>query len=325
MQKPYLAIITPALAKANNGNWQTASRWARFLRPRYETACTQSWAPGGEPTGRVPDALIALHARRSAASIETFHNRHPDRPIVLVMTGTDIYRDIHSDATARRSMDLATVLVVLQAAALEELDMATRAKAVVVHQSAAVLRPPPPRTRRNFNVAMIGHLRSEKDPLTYLRALQHLRSTRVRMLHIGAILEPGFEAEIRSLQAVDDRYRWLGPLPHGLTRQRLKRCDVLAITSRMEGGANVVIEAIASGIPVIASDISGNRGLLGDDYEGYFPVGDAAALAALIDRAEADKVFLSRLDSQCRARAPLFLPEREKAAVCQLMDNLLAR
>ena len=91
----------------------------------------------------------------------------------------------------------------------------------------------------------------------------------------------------------------------------------------MEGGANVIIEAVTSGVPVLASDISGNRGMLGDDYEGYFAPGDAAALAALIDRSIADPAFYQRLRTQCDARAALFAPAAEQAAVRRLVDNLL--
>ena len=93
----------------------------------------------------------------------------------------------------------------------------------------------------------------------------------------------------------------------------------------MEGGANVIIEAVTSGVPVLATDISGNRGMLGDDYAGYFPVGDSRALARLIDLALEDAAFYALLQAQCNARAPLFSPERERAALLQLVDNLIPR
>lgn len=325
MHKPYLAIITPALAKANNGNWRTASRWASFLGSRYRTVVSDRWSVENPPGSVAPDAMIALHARRSAESITAFRTAHPGRPIVVVLTGTDIYRDIRYDPAARLSLDLATTLVVLQEAALQELEPELQAKTSVIYQSAPALRPPRWRSHRYFDVAMVGHLRSEKDPLTFIRAASLVQSPRVRMVHIGAILDTLLETEILQAERGAGRYRWLGALPHPMARQRLKRCGLMAITSRMEGGANAIIEAITSGVPVAASDIPGNRGMLGNDYAGYFPVGDAAALAALIDRAESDKAFLDRLAAQCNLRAPLFAPEREEAAVLQLMDNLVSR
>ncbi|MDQ2989186.1 MAG: glycosyltransferase, partial [Pseudomonadota bacterium] len=119
------------------------------------------------------------------------------------------------------------------------------------------------------------------------------------------------------------RYRWLGNLAHGVTRQRLRRSHAMVIASRMEGGANVIIEAVTCGVPVLASDISGNRGMLGADYDGYFPLGDAAALARLIDRSIDDEAFCQRLRAQCAARAALFAPAAEQAALLGLVDNLL--
>jgi glycosyltransferase involved in cell wall biosynthesis len=87
----------------------------------------------------------------------------------------------------------------------------------------------------------------------------------------------------------------------------------------------VIIEAVTSGVPVLASSISGNRGMLGDDYAGYFPSGDAAALARLAERSVEDPAFYALLRRQCAARAPLFAPGVERAALLDLVDNLLSR
>lgn len=320
--KPHIAIISPALAKANNGNWQTASRWARFLAGRYRPTIDTTWSQSDDSAG--PDAMIALHARRSAGAVIEFRAAHPSRPIVLVMTGTDIYRDIHTDAQAQQAMRMATTLVVLQAAALDELPPALRGKARVIHQSAPTLQPVHHARPRFFDVIQIGHLRAEKDPMSFLQAARLVQSPRVRMLHVGGILDDAFLDAVNETGRLAPAYRWHGNLPHGRTRQLLKRCALLAITSTMEGGANVIIEAVTSGVPVLASRISGNRGMLGDDYAGYFPLGDAAALARLIDRAEADPAYLGLLRRQCAERARLFAPDSEQAALLDLMDNLTA-
>ena len=115
------------------------------------------------------------------------------------------------------------------------------------------------------------------------------------------------------------RYRWLGGLPRAVTRQRIKRAHVLVNCSEMEGGAHVILEAVQSGTPVLASRISGNVGMLGADYAGYFPVGDAAALAALVRRCAAEPEFLALLQSQCKRRAPLFAPDAEQRHVLNLV------
>ena len=100
-------IASPALAEANNGNWQTASRWATQLRLSCHARVIGEWQ------GQTCDALIALHARRSAASVAAFTEANPTRPCIVVLTGTDLYRDIHDDANAQASLQRATHLVAL--------------------------------------------------------------------------------------------------------------------------------------------------------------------------------------------------------------------
>jgi putative glycosyltransferase (TIGR04348 family) len=333
--RQHIWIVSPASARANNGNWQSASRWARFLRTRHRVTITQHWpdpaaasaaaSPASAPD--VPDLLIALHARRSASSLQAWSQAWPRRPSILLLTGTDLYRDIHSDASAQRSLDQATALVLLQPAGMSELAAPLRAKSSVIFQSAAALLPSPaPATkRRHADICMIGHLRGEKDPLTFMQAASHVRARAARLVHIGGALEPALAEAAQATAAAQANYRWLGAMPHAATRQRLKRCHAMALTSHMEGGANVIIEAVRAGVPVLASDISGNRGMLGDDYAGYFAPGDTAALARLIDRTIDDPPFHALLRAQCDARAPLFAPEAERAALLELVDNLLHR
>jgi putative glycosyltransferase (TIGR04348 family) len=315
-----VVIVSPALARENNGNWQTASRWAHFLRARYNVAIVHDWTPA-QPA---PDLLIALHARRAAASLAAYTQALPGRPSVLVLTGTDLYRDIATDRDAQASLLHAGALVLLQDAGLALLPPALHAKARVIYQSAPALRPhrhPP--ARRILPITMVGHLREEKDPLTFIRAAALVANPKARMIHIGGALDPALGQAAAEAQAANPRYRWLGNLAHGATRQRLKRSHAMVIASRMEGGANVIIEAVTCGVPVLASDISGNRGMLGDDYEGYFPQGDAHALARLIERSIGDRAFYQRLCAQCAARAALFAPAAEQAALLGLVDNLL--
>jgi len=318
MGKPHIVIISPTLANANNGNWQTAWRWSRFLRKDYRITIAVQW--DSDPC----DAMIALHARRSAASIAAFSAVFPSRPLIVVLTGTDLYKDIFTDVDAQRSLQLATQLVVLQPAGLQVLDAALRKKTQVIYQSAPSLKAHNSKranSQRYFDVTMIGHLRDEKDPATYMRAAELLSLAKVRLIHIGSALDPDLGKLAEKTQQLSAQYQWLGNLPHAATRQRLKRSHLMVITSKMEGGANVIIEAITSGVPVLASDISGNRGMLGEKYAGYFPLGDSLKLARMIDRAACDTKFYSRLLVQCAARAPLFAPERELAALLQLVDN----
>jgi putative glycosyltransferase (TIGR04348 family) len=319
-----VTIITPTLRAANNGNWRTAQRWSRFLRPRFEVETSDSWTPGTS----APDCLIALHARRSAASIAGYAEACRERPLVLVLTGTDLYRDLPGDASARRSLALATHLVVLQEAALEALEPADRRKCRVIYQSAPRLAAGTPR-RRSFDVVLVGHMRPEKDPLTPMRALLRLPAdSRVRLIHIGEALSEEYARAARELATRTwpslERYRWLGGRGHAETRRRIRDAQAMVISSVMEGGANVIVEAVTCGVPILASRICGNIGMLGRDYDGYFAPGDDEALAALLERSSRDGHFLAHLRRQCAARSPLFDPAREEAEVNRLVDDAVA-
>ena len=300
-----IALVTPAGPGMRNGNRHTALRWAAFLRGaghRVEVAV--QWTPDA----RV-DAMLALHARRSYPSIKTFSS---DRLLVVALTGTDVYRDIRDSAEARESLELADRLIVLQPRALDELSPRLRRKAhVVVQSSASRLRHVP--VKRSFRICVIGHLRAEKDPMRTLHALSHVKEDAIEVIQLGAALDPAYESEAR--KARDPRYRWLGSVPHGRALQWLASSHAMVISSRMEGGANVVCEALRIGVPVLASRIPGNVGLLGSDYPGYFPVGEEKALARLIVRAASDAAFYRSLKRGVRAQRAAVAPQREARAL----------
>jgi len=317
MTRPTLCIVTPALASANNGNWQTARRWAAMLAADYRVRIQLHW--DGDPA----DALIALHARRSAEDVAAWHERLPGHPLVLALTGTDLYRDLAVDATARRSLDLADRLVVLNEQAPLALAPDMRRKCIVCLQSSRARRVVPKPTR-HLRALMVGHLREEKRPQTYFAAARRLAGRAdIRLDHVGAPLDEALGRQAAGLQRELPSYRWLGALDHATTRRRIQQAHVLVHPSRMEGGAHVVIEAVVSGTPVLASRIAGNLGLLGAGYEGSFDLDDDAALAALIERCRDDPAMLPRLSRQCAARAPLFDPARERATLRRLMSDLM--
>ncbi|WP_418319302.1 selenoneine biosynthesis selenosugar synthase SenB [Piscinibacter sakaiensis] len=312
-----MLICSPALADANNGNWQTASRWARMLKTDCRIGIVTHWR--GEPC----DLLIALHARRSAAAVADFAAAHPDRPCIVVLTGTDLYRDIGFDASAQASLRLAHRLVVLQDQGLQALPAAVRGKAVVIYQSARRLQAMPP-PARGLKVVCVAHLRDEKDPLTLLRAAARLReSPEISFTLIGDALDAEIGAAVQAACRELPSLRWLGGLPRPATRQHIRRSQVLVNSSRMEGGAHVILEAAQSATAVVASRIPGNVGMLGDTHAGLFDLGDDASLAGLLSRAAADPAFLHRLRSDTLARADLFEPAEEQRRLRQLITECL--
>ena len=314
---PRLVLITPALAAANNGNWQTAKRWARFLADDYRVHISETWRGGDE------ELMIALHARRSAESVAAWRAEHPQRPLVLVLTGTDLYRDIAHDKSAQRALQLADRLLVLNELGIRTLPVDLQAKASVCLQSTPA-RAPVRKPGRHLSALMVGHLREEKSPATYFEAAELLaRRPDILLDHIGAPLDPALGAKAEALAQTHPGYRWLGALPHAATRRRIQAAHVLVHCSRMEGGAHVVIEAITSGTPVLASRIDGNLGLLGADYAGCFDWGDAQGLVALLKRARDDALMLPALQAQCARRAPLFEPAQERRTLLALLARLI--
>lgn len=316
---PQVVIVTPYLRAANNGNWQTAWRWRGHLAGRFNTRILDQWPDAQAGSDQV---MLALHARRSAASIAAWAAAHPQGHLAVVLTGTDLYRDIQHHPDARRSLALAQILVTLQERAPGALPLEVRGKTRVIYQSTAP-RQPMDKPRRHLRALMVGHLREEKSPETLFAAARLLaRRPDLRIDHIGAGLDPALADAARATQAAVPNYRWLGGQPHEATRRRIQRAHVLVHPSRMEGGAHVIMEAVASGTPVLAADIEGNVGMLGDGYAGYFPWGDEKALAGLLVRCREDTQYLNVLMAQCRQRAPLFEPAAERAALIQLVVDL---
>jgi glycosyltransferase involved in cell wall biosynthesis len=176
-----IAIVTPAGAGTRNGNRHTALRWAAFLRRAgHRVSVAVAW------DGSTCDLLLALHARRSHASVAAYRAAFPRGPLAVALTGTDLYRDLPGSAGARRSLELADRLIVLQDEGPRRLVPQMRRKTRVVYQSAA------PSARRKlpadvFRVAVIGHLREEKDPFRAAAALARLpQDASIEVVHVGA-------------------------------------------------------------------------------------------------------------------------------------------
>jgi putative glycosyltransferase (TIGR04348 family) len=325
-QKTKLCIVTPALADANNGNWQTAQRWARMLSTSFQTRISPVW-PDNKPADITADVLLALHARRSATSVAAWADAHPTRPLVLALTGTDLYQDIQHDADAQRSLQLATHLLVLQEHGLQALPEALRHKAHVILPSGTSM-PTAQKTQAHLRTVMVGHLRDEKSPQVLWQTAQALHADDgIFIDHIGRSLDPALATQAQQTASQCPHYRWLNEQPYVATRRCIQRAHVLVHTSRIEGGAHVIMEAVLSGTPVLASRVSGNVGMLGADYPGYFEPGNSQQLAALLRECRQTQNqtdgLLAKLTQACQTRAKLFQPEREQADLCALITSSL--
>ncbi len=314
-----ILLLNPKPEQERAGNTVTADRWERILGSLgHEVTVARAYE--GQPC----DLLVALHAGRTADSVRRYRDRRPDGPLVVALTGTDLYRDLEASPEARRSVEAADRLVVLQEKAPDRLPAGVRDRARVIHQSA---RPPegehPPR-EDVFEVCLLCHIRPVKDPFLAARALRRLpAASRIRLVHAGRALEPGSDERARALMDELDRYRWIGELDRRDALELLARSRLLVLTSRIEGGANVVTEALACDTPVVSTRNEGSVGLLGEDYPGYVPVGDADALARLLRRVETDPDLYDELRGRCRARRHLADPARERRAWAEMLDELV--
>ena len=305
-----ISLITPAGKRSKSGNWTTADRWAGILRHLgHAVSVSDAW------DGVDCDLMIALHAWRSAESIDRFRDTFPARPLVVVLTGTDIYRfqESHPEVT-RRSMDQADALVCLHNRVNRDIPAEFGPKLFVVPQSCTPLSRPRRPSVRHFDISVIGHLRDVKDPFRAAFAVRDLPpESRLRVIHLGGADEESWAREAQAEMARNPRYIWRGEAPRWRVRREFAKTHLMVISSVMEGGANVVSEAIVAGVPVIASNISGNIGMLGEDYPGYFATGDTSALRGLLLRAERDSAFLDDLTRRCVALAGRYTPENEAA------------
>lgn len=328
-----IGLITPAPPRSRYGNRVTALRWARILRSLgHRVIVATSYE------GEAYDVMVALHARRSYEALARYRRERPNHPLVLCLTGTDLYQDLQTSAQARESIGLADRLVVLQPKAVEDLEPRLHPKVRVIYQSIAMpwlesvttdgevagtSRPGRRAGAKRFDVVVIGHLREVKDPFrTALAARLLPTSSGIRVTQIGGELEDGFADQARAEMAVNPRYRWVGETPRWRVFRMLAQSQLMVLSSRLEGGANVLSEAIVAGVPALASRIAGSIGLLGEDYPGYFPVGDTEALCRMLSRAEMDPPFLADLRDRCARRAPLFTPAAESAAWASLLAEL---
>lgn len=328
-----IVVITPAPPDSRYGNRITAVRWASILR-RLGNRVSISQMYDGKPY----HLLVALHARKSHLSIINFRRHNPSAPIIVALTGTDLYRDLKRNHRAQESLDISTRIVVLQPKAIEELRPSWRKKTRVIYQSVEYTQTSTSaqsnsakrrqsnavaQTNGNFDVCVIGHLRAVKDPFRTAMAARSLPdSSKIRVLQIGGAMTAAMAKRALKEMDTNERYRWLDEQPQSRVRSILSKSSLCVLSSRLEGGANVLSEAIAASVPIIASRVDGNVGILGKDYPGYFEVGDTRQLTRLLTRAENSPGYLAELRARSNKLALLTDPAREVESWSELMKEI---
>jgi glycosyltransferase involved in cell wall biosynthesis len=324
-------LVRPGHPGGVAGNDRSAERWRAQLAslPELVSALLGPFDPEAPlPFEAGPEGLLALHAEKSERAVSAFAARCPGRPILLALGGTDAYAEGGWSAASTRALDLATAILCFHELLAERLDRpAWRAKAWLLRPSAepieaaeraALCRPAPP-----FRALLLANLRAVKAPLLAALASELLPADLpLEIEHYGLPLDPRLQTELERLAS--PRCRFLGPLAPAAARQALARCHLLLNTSAAEGASNALVEALASGIPVLASRVPGNLGLLGPAHPGLFPPGDAGALAEALIRFTRDAHFRAELGAASRSLAPRHQPAEELASWRALLSRLAA-
>jgi putative glycosyltransferase (TIGR04348 family) len=310
-------LVCPFPNGSRLGNRVTAVRWRTLISGLGHEVSVTTGIP------RVSyDVLVALHALKTRDAVRWSRRTHPRLPVVVALTGTDLYRDIHENPRALESLKLADRLVVLHDRAPLAVPRAFRRKVRVIRQSASPA-PHVAKSRRTFDVAFVAHMRPEKDPLRPALASRLLpEDSRVRIVHAGRALSEDARRAAEAEARVNPRYSWIGEVAPAAALRLIRGSRLLVLSSVSEGGANVLGEAIVAGTPVVASRIPASVAALGDDYPGFFDVGDTATLARLLARAETDSTFFAELKRRTRARRRLFAVTAERAAWRALLAEL---
>ena len=313
-----IKLVTPSPQGVLDGNRVTVRRWARILRGLGHRARIEV-----QDQGDSCDLLIAVHACKSFPSIRRFRREHPNRPLVVVLSGTDLYRDLRRGPEVAESLTMANHVVVLQKQALEEIPQEFLPKATVIYQSAEPVKGTPPLPKSYFRVCTVGNLRPVKDPFRLALAGRRLPdSSKIHIWQVGQALSAEMKRKALAESRRNGRYRWINGWPYWRTRRLIAGSHLVAITSRVEGSSNVLSEALVSSVPVVASRIPGLMGTLGENYSGYFPPGDTQALTQLLLRSEKEADFYQQLKAECTRIASVVQPRREQKAWERLLKKI---
>lgn len=147
----------------------------------------------------------------------------------------------------------------------------------------ALLRIPKPEKQEGANIrfGVVGSLIPRKDVRTAVEAFKRLDSDGAELEIIGDGPEGADLKQLAAALGLKDRVHFAGHVSPNEIPCRLSRMDVLVLCSRSEGRPNVVLEAMAAALPVLATDIDGVREIVVQGNNGFlFDPGDVERLSA---------------------------------------------
>jgi glycosyltransferase involved in cell wall biosynthesis len=318
-----ILLFRPEVPGVRTGNRLASLRWAQLWRQLGHRVRIRPVDDGGPA-----DLVVALHAEKCAAPLLAALARLPRTRSLLVLGGTDWLGPEAGprpglSAAAERVLGAVDRVVVRQVYQGDGLPDSVAARTVLIEPSAAPVGPRAQGEELRDEVLSLAHLRAVKEPFLLAEAMALLpQEVALTALHLGAALDDDVRAAAERVMQRELRWRWLGPWPRAAARQRLRTARGLVLASRSEGAPGAVVEAIVQHVPVLASDIAAHRGLLGADWPGLFPVGDAFALARLLQRLVDDRAWAAGLEALAAKLGERFRPSRERADWAALFAEL---
>lgn len=271
--------------------------------------------------GLPADVLISLHAVKGAPAVEEFCEKRPEGRVVVLIAGTDLYDTLPKGSEAGyRALEKADRIVVVQETAVQRLPEIFQEKAVVVPNSLDPISVEANPGESPFIISVVGHPRPVKRPfLTIESVSKHPEWEDLEVWLIGKALDDESRRKAEEWGEKDARFRWFGGLPREEALKLLAKSNLTVNSSVSEMGANAILEAMTIGVPVLASRVEGNEGLLGEDYPGYFDEDELEnVLQAVVDK----RVDLKEWVRLATERLPLFSRERESACWLELLEDL---
>ncbi len=315
-----VGIFSPLPLASNQGNAVSALRITRLLQDAGVAAVALD-----APPREALSAFVALNAWRSSGVVAGFASTQPGVPIVALLTGTDIFPSISAHPEALQTLEAARAIVSWHKEITLPEEFWPKWHIIPKSVPDSPSWTAPAYAGGVVRVLVMAHLRLVKDPLRAGEAAKLLpEASQIQVALAGGAREPDWEEKARLLEAQTERFTWLGPLERQEMWGRLRSSHLTVNSSELEGGANAVVESLAVGVPVLATDMPGNRGLLGADYPGYFPVGDTAGLAALLRKFETEATFRHELLEATMRLRNTFSPEREQAGWVGLLRALVS-
>lgn len=307
-----VAMITPYYQQQTRGNAVTVRRIERNLAAAgcdVRVFSMEEWRMGGlrqRVAEFSPDCIHAFHA---------LHGGIPARemaeelgvPYVVTLTGTDLYsaEDVNTGSTMLRVLSDAASLVVFHESLRQRILRILSQPAppvTVIPQGVDLPGSVPPEVEGDFVFLLPAGLRTVKNVLFPLRPLQSLydRYHGIRFHIAGPMLDNDYGAQVLQTLGEYPFARWLGEITFDEMPAFYGRSHVVLNSSVSEGGmSNSLLEAMALGRPVLASDIEGNRSLVHDGDNGLL-YGSEEEFLSKAELLVKDQVLRQRLGSAGR-------------------------